>query len=289
MFTPSVPLPEYGVQIKIVSLPDTWLRLSDQAQWDEAIRKLLYRIGLVCQKNIRAIMAGAQPGRDGRNIEFIHQTGRGAQNVQFQALDKHVDIYVDEEAAYLVYQEYGVKTQPMKWLVGKTIPLIKVQGQRVNPRTGRVIHGVSRVKFAGPGTPYAGGAKGQSAATPFVTDPGKSTRKTSGGRTSEVVGDEIFYRTITEASIGRPSKYNPTGLSWYHPGYSGKHFFRDGVIYGLEDASNNLEGLGFQVAGSAFEPELGTEFSGDSSHFTQEYQDMLDDLESQMTEFSVNR
>lgn len=272
---PIVPLPPFGFRVDIVSLPEAWLRLSDKAQWDKATQKLLSRIGMVCQTHIRNIMQGIEPRRDGQTIRFQEATGRGIQSIQWELHGNSVDIYGDEStktkggASYLVYQEHGVSTQPMKWLVGKTIPWVLVNGVRTNPKTGTVVQGVTRVKFAGPGSRYA--------SVP-VNGAISQTKKVG----KEAVDGRVHYTTITEATFSQPSKYNPTGYRWWHPGYEGKRFFRDGVWFGVRDAADAIKGLVFRVAGGSPEPELGTDLTGPDTHFTQEYQDMLDALEKEM-------
>jgi len=217
---------------------------------------------------------GREARRDGTTLYFQEATGRGVQSVQWERQGNSVEIYADDKTkdkggtSYLVYQEHGVSTQPMKWLVGKTIPWALVKGVRTNPKTGTVVQGVTRVKFAGPGTRFAGKAGGR------VVQTGKIKK--------EALDGKVNYTTITEATFSQPSKYNPTGFRWWLPGYEGKRFWRDGIYKGLEEVSGMLEGLVFRMAGGGPEPELGTELTGPDTHYTDEYQTMLDDLEQEM-------
>jgi len=263
MINTSVPLPPYGFRVDIVSLPETWLRLSDRSQWDQTIKKTLERIGLVCQTHIRNIMAGREPRRDGQLVQFIEQTGRGRESIQWEVNGNSVDIFADERTktpggtSYLVYQEYGVATQKMSWLIGKTIPWkVIAGGQRVNPRTGTVVQGVTRVKFAGRGSRYWGD---------------KDTQ----------------FSTITEATFTKPSKYNPTGYKYWHPGFKGRGFWQSGILNGLEEVASHIQGIAFRAAGGGPEPVLGTDLTGPDTHFTAEYQQLLDDLEQTMQEQKV--
>lgn len=276
---PVIPAVPYGnFRLDIVSLPESWLRLSDQAQWDQAVQKLLTKIGKVCQKHIRDIMRGVEPRRDGQYVYFQEATGRGIDSIQYEVIGNAVDIYADPAqtalkngTSYLVYQEFGVSTQPMKWLEGKTIPYVLVKGSRTNPRTGTVVQGVTRVKFAGAGSRFAGGTKtGKVAMTKKV---GKET-----------IDGAVHFSTITSATFTQESEFNPAGYRWWHPGYQGKHFFRDGIVAGVSDAANHVAGLAFRVAGGAADPELGTDLTGPDTYYTNEYQTMLDELESTMQE-----
>lgn len=272
------PVPYMGYRVNIVGLPEKWLRLSDRAQWDEAVDKLLRRIGMVCQKHIRAIMRGMEPRRDGQYVYFQEATGRGVQSIQWEIINNGVEIFADPQMtgtkngiSYLVYQEFGVSTQPMKWLEGKTVPYVLVRGVRTNPATGTVVQGVTRVKFAGPGTRFAGGTRtGKVAATKKVAQ--------------EAVDQQVHYSTITSATFAQESRYNPTGYRWWHPGYPGKHFFRDGIVKGITDAADHMAGLVFRVAGGGPDPELGTDLTGPDTYYTQEYQRMLDEFEQIMRE-----
>jgi hypothetical protein len=205
-------------------------------------------------------MMGQEPNKAGDIVPFLNSTGRGVQAVQFQADARSVDIYVDSDAKYLTYQEFGVSTQPMKWLIDKTVPYILTRGSRVNPRTGRVVDGVVRVRYAGPGSRYAGSSGGIIGKTNKV------------GR--ESIDGTVRYSAITAMTFMQPSKYNPTGFRWWHPGYSGKHFFRDGCVAGLKEVAGHINGLSFAVAGANWEPDL--------EPFTDEYAAMLDDLEAQL-------
>lgn len=266
----AVPLPPTGFRIDIVSLPEAWLKLSDKTAWNRATQELLKRIGTVCQTHIRNIMAGREPRRDGTVIQFQDSTGRGIQSIQWDVHGSSVDIYADDRTktkngtSYLVYQEYGVSAQPMTWLVGKTIPWTLVRGSRLNPKTGTVVQGVTRVKYAGPGSRFAGKAGGVIAQTPMV---GKETL------------DGVHYSTITQATFSEHSDYNPTGFRWWNPGFPGKSFFREGILAGMGEAAGAMEGLAVRVAGSSFEAE--------QTDFTPEYQGMLDDLEKLMMETGV--
>ncbi len=265
MFTPSVPLPPYGLKIDIVSLPESWLRLSDKAEWDKQTQALLTRIGMVCQKHIRNIMQGIEPRRDGTIVRFQEATGRGVQSIQWELKGNAVEIFADDKTktksgtSYLVYQEHGVAKHAMRYLIGRTIPFVLVKGMRANPKTGTIVQGVTRFKFAGPGSRYAGTAGGQIA----------QTRKVG----QEALDGQVRFSTITEATFSKPSDFNPTGFRWWHPGYSGKYFFRDGIYRGLEEASSAIEGLAFRIAGGGPEAEI---------QMTPEYQAMLDSLESEM-------
>ncbi len=265
MYTPSVPLPPYGLKVDIVSLPESWLRLSDQAEWDKQTQALLTRIGIVCQKHIRNIMQGIEPRRDGTIVRFQEATGRGVQSIQWELKGNAVEIFADDKTktksgtSYLVYQNYGNVAMPMKWLIGKTIPWILVKGVRANPKTGTIVQGVTRVKFAGVGSRFAGSAGGQIAQTKKVGQEG--------------IDGQVRFSTITEATFSQPSKFNPTGFRWWLPSRSGLRFWQDGVYKGLEEASSAIEGLVFRIAGGAPDVEV---------QMTPEYQQMLTDLESAM-------
>ena len=270
MITPFVPLPTYGFAFAIVSLPESWIRLSDQAEWDKQTKALLQRIGIVCQTHIRNIMAGAEPRRDGTTLQFQDSTGRGIQSIQYEVEGNHVDIFADSKTktkggtSYLVYQEHGVAKHAMKYLIGRTIPFVLMKGSRANPKTGTIVQGVTRVKFAGPGSRYAGQAGGQIS----------QTRKVG----QEAIGGEVRFSTITEATFSQHSDFNPTGFRWWHPGYGPKSFFKDGIYKGLEEASSAVEGLAFRIAGGGEDGEM---------EISPAYQAMLDDLESVMRESGV--
>lgn len=294
MLAPPVPLPPVGYKIDIVSLPESWMRLRDRGAWDTAVQKLLARIGVLCQTHIRRIMRGEEPNREGKQVQFLNATGRAVQAVQYVVRGSYVEIFTDDSAGYLVYQEYGVSTQPMRWLVGKTIPYTLIRGSRINPRSGNAVHGVTRVEYAGPGSKYmspeVGGKVGvtkqlgarsrKSGDYPWTSIGSKSTiNPVKGGGGDVDGGGEIMYSMITEATFTKPSKYNPVGLKWWHPGYPGKRFFRDGIRFGLQEVASHVQGLQFMVAGSAQEAELGTEFSGEDTYFTDEYQALLDSLD----------
>ena len=274
MFTPSVPLPPYGLKIDIVSLPESWLRLSDQAEWDKQTQALLQRIGMVCQRHIRNIMQGIEPRRDGTTLYFQEATGRGVQSIQWEIVGNGVEIFADSKTktkggtSYLVYQNYGNASMPMRWLVGKTIPFVLIKGLRANPKTGTIVHGVTRFKFAGAGSRYAGAAGAQIAQTKKVGQ--------------EALDGQIHFRTITEATFSQRSEFNPTGFRWWLPSRSGLHFFEDGIYKGLEEASTAIEGLAFRIAGGAAEPEIGTELTPPGEHYTEAYQALLDSLEREM-------
>lgn len=274
MFTPSVPLPPYGLKVDIVSLPESWLRLSDKAEWDKQTQALLQRIGIVCQKHIRNIMQGIEPRRDGTTVRFQEATGRGIQSIQWELKGNAVEIFADDKTktksgtSYLVYQEYGVSAVPMRWLIGKTIPFVLVKGVRANPQTGTIVQGVTRFKFAGPGTRFAGRAGGQIAQTPKVGQ--------------EAIDGQVRFSTITEATFSKHSDFNPTGFRWWLPSRSGLRFFKDGVYKGLEEASEAIQGLAFRIAGGAPDVEIGTELTPPGEHYTEAYQQMLTDLESEM-------
>lgn len=257
---PVVPLTPQGFRVDIVSLPEQWIRLSDKAQWDRATQELLRRIGILCQQHIRAIMQGKEPRRDGKTVFFQEATGRGVQAIQWNIQGNSVEIFADDRASYLVYQEHGVSAQPMRWLVGKTIPWVLVKGVRTNPETGTVVQGVTRVKYAGPGSRYAIEASGVIAETPKV---GK-----------EALDGTVNFTTITEATFTKPSQFNPTGYRWWLPERKGLAFFKSGILKGLEDVAGSLQGIAFRVAGGGETPE------GDA--FTPEYQAMLNDLERVM-------
>ena len=265
MFTPSVPLPPYGFKVDIVSLPESWLRLGDPAERDKQIQAVLQRIGIVCQKHIRNIMQGIEPRRDGTTVRFQEATGRGVQSIQWEIVGNGVEIFADSKTktkggiSYLVYQEYGVKSHAMTYLVGKTIPFVLIKGLRANPQTGTIVHGVTRFKFAGAGSRYAGAAGGKISQTKKVGE--------------ESLDGQVRFTTITELTFTQPSAFNPTGFRWWHPGYSGKSFFRDGIYRGLEEASDAIQGLAFRIAGGGPEPE---------TIMTPEYQAMLDSLEQAM-------
>ena len=263
MLNTVVPMPAQGFRVDIVSLPESWLRMSDRAQWDQAVRQTLERLGIVCQTHIRNIMMAREPRKDGQMVYFQEQTGRGRESIQWRVEGNSVEIYADERTktprgvSYLVYQEHGVSTQPMRWLVGKTIPWKVVAGaQRTNPRTGTIVQGVTRVKFAGRGSKHWG-------------------------------DDDTQFTTITEATFSKPSEFNPTGYRWWHPGYPGKKFFRDGIIAGVKEAAEAIQGLTFRVAGGGPIPQLGTALTGPDTHYTAEYQAMLDALEAEMEKGGV--
>lgn len=270
MFTPSVPLPPYGLKVDIVSLPESWLRLSDKAEWDKQTQALLQRIGIVCQKHIRNIMQGIEPRRDGTTVRFQEATGRGIQSIQWELKGNAVEIFADDKTktksgtSYLVYQEYGVAKHAMRYLIGKTIPFVLVRGMRANPKTGTIVQGVTRFKFAGAGSRYAGSAGGKISQTKKVGQ--------------EALDGQVRFNTITEATFSQHSDFNPTGFKYWHPGYGPKSFFRDGIYKGLEEASGAIEGLAFRIAGGGPEGEM---------EISPEYQRMLDDLEQAMQESGV--
>jgi len=91
--------------------------------------------------------------------------------------------------------------------------------------------------------------------------------------------DGVHYSTITQATFSEPSKYNPTGFRWWLPSSPPKSFFREGVLAGVGEAAEAMQGLAVRVAGSSFEAE--------QTDFTIEYQGMLDDMEKIMMETGV--
>ena len=257
----STPLPQFGFSVQIVSLPKEWMNLADPTQWEAAKQKLFERIGVLCQHHIRMIMMGQEPNSKGDLVPFLDSKGTSRDSVQYKVESSAVEIFVDDRASYLTYQEYGVSTQPMKWMVGKTVPYVLVSGRRVNPSSGRVVEGVTRFKWAGPGSRFAGGAQGSISNTKMVS--------------KEAIDKKVHFSAITEATFSQPSKYNPTGLKWWHPGYSGKHFFRDGVMAGMKEVAGHVAGMSFQVSGANWAPEL--------LPMTNEYQEYLDNIESTLT------
>ena len=285
---PVVPMPPYGLKVNITSVPEAWLRLSDRAQWDAAVEKLLERIGMICQQHIRQIMRGQEPGADGKTVQFMKATGHGVQAIEYEVKGNAVEIFANDRAKYLVYQEHGVSTQPMRWLIGKTIPWTLIQGARINPKTGNNVFGVTRVVYAGEGTRYQSpSVGGTSAETKKLTGThSQRMQKIRKGSTYEEgsLNGEVGFSTITEATFTRPSRFNPTGYKFWHPGYPGKGFFRDGMRAGLVEAADHVNGLSFQVTGGSPEPDLGTDLTGPDTHFVQEYQNMLDGLEERMIE-----
>ena len=216
-------------------------------------------------------MSGQEPRRDGSKVYFEHATGRGVQSIQWSLKESSVEVYADEKTntksgvSYLVYQEYGVSAQPMTWLVGKTIPWVLVKGGRLNPQTGTIVQGVTRVRFAGPGSRYAGEAGGVIAETPMV---GK-----------EAIDKRVHFTTITQATFSKHSDFNPTGFRWWLPSRPGMHFFREGVMKGIGEAAGHMQGLVFRVAGSSLDVP--------QEVYTSEYQKMLNDLEQIMKEKQV--
>ena len=252
----SVPLPPFGMNIEITQLPQSWLRLADEEAWRSAGQKLLERIGRVCQNHIKAIMDGREANKDGNIVPFLNPTGKARDAVQFNVEDRHVDIFIEERASYLTYVEYGVSTHPMTYLIGKTVPFILKRGSRISPRSGKVVEGVTRVRYAGPGSPYAAIAGGKIVQTKRVA--------------KDAIDGVVRYSAITSTTFSEPSKFNATGLRWWNPGYAGRHPFRDGVIAGLQEASDRVKGLSFVVAAPAWEPDFQDYNQNEASDYSNE-------------------
>lgn len=197
-------IPKYN--IRVISGIE-WLRnfTRDTEVWREKKSLILTKLATNVVQEIQVLMASDL---------FNKMSQRTMNSVKFSVEGNRATVYIDPSVAqYLVYHEYGVRPQPMNWLLGKTIPFIIRDGKFV---------------FAGSGSQetvqVVGGGKGLSKKLKdkFLISP-----------------EDVQFRKVTQASLAKGS--------WFHPGIKPKKFFVNGIKAGLRRTTTEIPQLSFKL------------------------------------------